>query len=102
MSRAGYLSSVSPPHRRARITPIAFVIGMKLGDVAADILFAPVTEQVEFGLVRPEYSAVAGHEMQCDRAILEEILQFLMAPLQLLLRAPVLGDIPQREQKHAS
>ena len=75
---------------------------MKLGDVAADIVFAFVTKQVELGLVRPDYGTVAGHEMQRDRAILEEILQFLMASLQLLLCAAALGDILQGEQKHAS
>jgi hypothetical protein len=59
------------------------LVGVKLGDGAADVLFPGVAEQVEFGLVGPQDGPVGPHPVQADGGVFDKVGQFTLAPAQL-------------------
>ena len=68
-------------------------VSMKFRNVPAEVLVAPVTEQIEIGLVGPQNDAVGADPMQAEQGVLDEILELGLAAPQRLVGAPPLGDV---------
>ena len=58
------------------------LVGVKLGNVPADILFARISEKIELRLVRPKDGAVRAHPVKTDRRGFHEIAQHGLAAAQ--------------------
>jgi len=48
-------------------------IGVELGDVTADVLVAPITQEVELGLVCPQDRAVWADPVQPDGCVFKKV-----------------------------
>src|SRR3984893_19407901 len=69
-----------PPHVLADLP-----VGVKLGHVMTDILVRGVAQQVELGLVGPQYPPVRAHLMQAFHRVLEEVGELFLDAIQGLL-----------------
>src|SRR5579871_5328043 len=58
------------------------LVGVKLGNVPADILFAAIPEKIELGLVRPQDCSVRAHPVKADRGGFYKIAQDGLAAAQ--------------------
>ncbi len=59
-------------------------INVELSNGMADVFFWPVSEQIQFGLVRPQNSASRTDAVKADAGVLDEIAQFDLARADLL------------------
>src|SRR5687767_86246 len=66
---------------------------MKLGNMAADVFFAAITEQIKLRLIRPQNDTVRADPVQADIGIFEEFGQFAFTASQGAFGTAPLGNI---------
>src|SRR5258706_3698963 len=57
-------------------------IDVKLGDIAAQIFFTRIAEQIQLGLVHPDNDPLGSDPVQTDRGVVEKVAELLFAASQ--------------------
>ncbi|MGY3075869.1 hypothetical protein ACVWZZ_002240 [Bradyrhizobium sp. LM6.10] len=66
---------------------------MKLGDVATNVLLAPVPKQIQLSFVGTKDNPFSADDMKAHRPIIEKVLQVLRLPADFLLDLLASGDV---------
>src|SRR2546422_9473420 len=64
----------------------AFTVDVELANMAPDVLFFRVSEEIQLSLVRPEDCSVRSDPAQGEHSILYEVSEFILPEAQSLFR----------------
>jgi hypothetical protein len=66
---------------------------MEFSDVAPNIVFASVTQQIQLSLIGSKNPAVRTHPMERDGAVVEEILEIALTQAELIFQHATIANV---------